>query len=478
MKVSLNYLFIIVASFAVVPLLFMTGMFMDGVMYTAVSLNLSEGIGSFWQPIYGKDFFGLDGFYENPPLGIYSLSVFFKLFGDAFWVERLFLLVCFVLSLFGQWLNVKEIIGDKAKYSYWFLLLLWFITPTVFWTFRQNMMEVQLIPILLLGNWWFIRFARMGGNIVWAALIFSLTIVLSFLVKGPVGIYLLSAPFVYYIVFNRDIRAIKFGFLSTILSSVLGFSLLLFPKAEHFFNQYLFVRTAERIKNNPTVDSRFWILWELFQQLIPAFLIVLGLWAYAKHYKRSYEIKYKWSLYFALLAILGSFPLMLSYVQRSFYLATSFPFYALALFFLVFGQVVDFTKWTESLFRNYIKATAVALTILLIGFTITFWGNPRRDEKLLADIDAYYELLPQVDKIYVTDQLIYNWSLKAYMMRNNRVDVQSYHGFDPDISIYLLSLDYIPENQHGKFIEVKSFESFTIYRLKKPSFSVSHEPSE
>lgn len=478
MKISLNHLFLVIVSLAVVPLLFMRGMFMDGAMYSAVSLNMAEGIGSFWQPIYGKDFFGLDGFYENPPLGIYSLSIFFKLFGDAFWVERLFLLICFLLSLLGQWLNIKEIISDKAKYSYWFLLLLWFITPTVFWTFRQNMMEVQLVPVLLLGNWWFLRFVRVGGNVVFASFIFSVSIVMSFLIKGPVGIYLLAAPFVYFVVFNKDNRALKFGLLSVILSSALGFSLLLLEKAEHFFNQYLFVRTAERIKNNPTVDSRFWILGELFQQLIPALLIVMGVWAYTKYAKRSYQIKSKWSLYFALLAISGSFPLMISYVQRPFYLATSFPFYALTLFFLVFGQVGDFTKWAHSLFGNYIKAIAVTLAVLLIGLTISFWGEPRRDRKLLADIDAYSELLPQVDKIYVTDQLIYNWSLKAYMMRNNRVDVQSYHGFDPDISLYLLSLDYIPETEHGRFTEVKSFDSFTVYFLKKPSFSVLQEPSE
>ncbi len=478
MKITLNHLFVIIVSLAVVPLLFMRGMFMDGAMYTAVSLNMAEGIGDFWQPIYGKDFFGLDGFYENPPLGIFSLSLFFKIFGDSFWVERLFLLTCYTLSLFGQWLNVREVTGDNAKYSYWLLLVLWFIIPTVFWTFRQNMMEVQIIPLLLLGNWCFIRYMRKGGNLALTLLLFSLSVVMSFMIKGPVGIYLIVAPFVYFIVFNFDKGALKFGFLNIALSSTLGASLLFFPKAQNFFNQYLFIRTAERIKNNPTVESRFWILWELFQQLLPALLLTFGLLAYEKFTKRSLQLKNRWSLYFAILAMAGSFPLMISYVQRPFYLATSFPFYALALFFLVSQHGFGIGKWVELRLKAYIKTISITLLTLLIGLTIVFWGSPRRDEELLADIKACAELFPELDKVYVTDQLIYNWSLKAYMMRNNRVDVQSFHGFDPDISEYVLSDEYIPETHHGEFKLVKQFNSFTVYHLIRPSFSVAHEPSE
>ena len=476
MKPSLNIISTLLALLLVVPSLFMRGMFMDGQMYAAVSLNMAEGIGEFWRPIYGADFFGLDGFYETPPLGLYNLALFFKALGTSFWVESIFLLSCLLLSFLGIWLNIKEVLGKDAKYHYWFVIVIWFSISTVFWTFRHNMMEVQLVPILLFTNWWVLRSFRSEVQPLIASLGLAIFIMLSFLIKGPVGVFLLSTPFIYYAVISKEKRILGIGVMTIISSTLLGFALVQIPKAKDFFSQYLFVRTAERLSNNPTVDSRFWIVKELLMQLIPA-LILIGLILFLKTRKEKI-IDYKWPLYFGLVAFSGSMPLIISYVQRPFYLATSFPFYAIGLSFLVVPQVKKTAKKILMTYHKILNLISISLFILLVALTLFNWGKAKRDETLLDDIDSYASKEYFQENVYVTDQLIFNWSLKAYMMRYGRVDLRSFHGFDPDVSMYVLTKDYVPETGHGSFELVDKFASFNIYCLKKPSFSVSVEPSE
>ena len=51
------------------PVIIQDGMFMDGMLYTCVSKNLANGIGSFWFPVFSKfGFGGLTTFHEHPPL--------------------------------------------------------------------------------------------------------------------------------------------------------------------------------------------------------------------------------------------------------------------------------------------------------------------------------------------------------------------------------------------------------------------------
>lgn len=467
---ALNRIAIGFSAILVLPFLFMKGMFMDGAMYAAVSLNMSEGIGSFWQPYYGQDFFGLDGFYENPPLGLYNVSLFFKIFGSSFWVERAFIAICFALSIIGLRLNLGRL-DHSYNRSFWYSLIVWTLMPTMFWTFRYNMMEVQLIPILLFGHWWFLGSKDRKSSWLIGPVVFAFFNLAAFLIKGPVGVFLLVAPFLYALIIEKRRKYFIYGFISGGISLVLGFSLLIFEGAHHFFDQYLFVRTAERLANNPTVTSRFWIMGELFQQLaLPVVVSLLLVFSIRKKYASTpaaHNVKYFW--YLLAVAISGSLPLMVSLVQRPFYLSTSFPFYAMAI-----GVVLlPYLRFIQEGLKQRVKKALNLLSYLIIGalliMLIVNWGAYKRDEVLLKDIQACVEELPSgQSRIYVSDQVIFNWSLKAYMMRYERVDLLSYHGFDPKKSVYLLSQDYIPKPEHGTFKLLKSYQYFKLYRLEQP----------
>src|SRR3954468_4463643 len=79
------------------PVLIQNGMFMDAMLYTSVSHNLSQGIGTFWFPQFSlQNVAGLKSFHEQPPLVFGIQAIFFKIFGDSLYVERFytFLMLC------------------------------------------------------------------------------------------------------------------------------------------------------------------------------------------------------------------------------------------------------------------------------------------------------------------------------------------------------------------------------------------------
>ena len=72
---------------ATVPRLAHRGMFVDGVTYASIARNLAEGRGSFWSPSYTATLY--PQFHEHPPLGFWLQSLWFRVFGDHLFVERL-----------------------------------------------------------------------------------------------------------------------------------------------------------------------------------------------------------------------------------------------------------------------------------------------------------------------------------------------------------------------------------------------------
>ena len=76
--------------------LFREGMFIDGVFYAILSRNLSFGLGSFWEPFFTPTYEPI--FHAHPPLFFWLQSALFDLFGDHYWVERLFSLGTALLS--------------------------------------------------------------------------------------------------------------------------------------------------------------------------------------------------------------------------------------------------------------------------------------------------------------------------------------------------------------------------------------------
>lgn len=93
------YLYLFITSLAVffTAGMWKEGLFMDGLYYASIARNLSEGDGSFWNLHFTKTL--LNDFDQHPPLAIYLESIFFRLFGDTLFTEKIYSFVIFVLNM-------------------------------------------------------------------------------------------------------------------------------------------------------------------------------------------------------------------------------------------------------------------------------------------------------------------------------------------------------------------------------------------
>ena len=126
------------------PRLVQHGMFVDGLTYVSIARNMAEGLGNFWQPFYSEALY--EQFYEHPPLALWLESLLFRLFGDHFWVERLY---C-TLAIAGTILLIRQLwrqlFSTEVAFIRWwpFAALLWVLNEDVYLSYPGNMLEFIL----------------------------------------------------------------------------------------------------------------------------------------------------------------------------------------------------------------------------------------------------------------------------------------------------------------------------------------------
>ena len=102
-----------------IPQLFMQGMFVDGTLYGSVSRNFSVSSNLF---ILAETHDEYGRFIGHPPLLFWLQGLLFKLFGDHFFVERIFCFCVFIFSLIGL-SKLMSFIGIKKNHKWIGLVL-------------------------------------------------------------------------------------------------------------------------------------------------------------------------------------------------------------------------------------------------------------------------------------------------------------------------------------------------------------------
>ncbi|MFA7410019.1 MAG: glycosyltransferase family 39 protein, partial [Bacteroidales bacterium] len=237
------------------PFLFHDGMFLDGLTYASISRNMSEGIGSLWKPHYTATLY--PSFYEHPPLVFGIQSLFFRVLGDGIMTERLYSLSTALMTVWGIVAIWKLFSRDTrlANYS-WLPVLLWIMTPVVFWSYRNNMLENTLTPFTLFAIWFLCK-ATLTGR-YWWLLPASLLIFASFLSKGPVGLFPLVTIPVYALSVKKifDLKDLSFSTLAILLP--IFFLLILFwvaPDAKISLQNYLNSQLIPSLSGSREVTS-------------------------------------------------------------------------------------------------------------------------------------------------------------------------------------------------------------------------------
>lgn len=410
-----------------VPKLIQDGMFLDGMLYTSVSHNLSNGIGTFWLPQFSPsyNYAGSTFFQEHPPLVFGIQSLFFRVLGDSMYVERFYTFLMMCISVFSinlLWKNIfKE--DDELKKTGWLPILLWITIPACFWSYSNNMME-NTMGIFTLGAVILIYKASESEKYEFGTLFISgIFIFLATFSKGVPGIFPISLPVLYWIVFRKKslLKAILQTLCILSVPALIYYILFNLPQSQESLSFYFTKRLLGRINDDPTVGNRFYILKRLLTELLPQIILTLLILFLSKLKKANIQLnsKISHSIFFFLTGLAASVPLALTMVQRGFYLVPSFPYFAIGFSILIAPTVLHFTKKVfinNSFFRNYLLAGLI-IFVFALGFSLMQIGQTVRDRDMLHDVYAIGNTIPEKSAINVSVDIASTYVLECYFIR-------------------------------------------------------------
>lgn len=402
----------------ILPTLLKDGMFMDGLLYADISKNLSEGIGTFWQPHFSKTLYPY--FDQQPPLGFWIQSIFFNLLGESIYVERFYsfltcLLSAFLISHLWKIIFKNE---KEVKQISWFPILLWIIIPLCFWSYSNNVLENTMVIFDLLAIIFVVKFFNSEKMIF--IFIAGIYIFLASLTKGFQGMFPLASIFFGWFVY----RNISFG--KMILSSLALIAVpvliyfLLFQNAEahESLMTYFNHRILYSIQTQSTVDLRFYIVFRLLGELAaPVGLSVIIFFLSPRGDKTQFvsDENKKHFYFFSLIGISASLPLMITLEQRGFYLATSFPFFAISIAVLNSPSV---STWVKKKSFQIFKWSSIILLCAVLVFASFQIGKVGRDKEIINDIHLIGKIIPKGAVLGSTRKLWEEWALQEHLIRH------------------------------------------------------------
>ena len=415
------------------PVLVQQGMFLDGVSYACIARNMANGLGSFSKPFYTVALYPVC--HEQPPLVFWLQSQLFKVFGDHFWVERLYSFCMAVITAIGIVLNFQLFQKAKAPFSSvlpkfalnsgnaWLPVLIWVTAPIVIWSYQNNMLECTMSVFVLFSTYFAVK-AVMEKKFLWL-LIAAILTTLGVLCKGPVGFFPVMAPLAVGVAFHgkrikweAGASVLMFAMVVTLLAAFV----LFLPGMLEYMNDYLQTRLLPTLSGNrdESADSRLHFLFDLVSQFaLPVLVVILLLW------KQGFKtlVLPKSALFFFLVGLAGTFPLILSPKQSTHYLLPAIPFFALGLGAMT---AAGFRLLEASIMRRVgVEKIAWLVLVASIGISLSFWGKYRRDESTMKDVRAICQMVSTGTILGVAPHFSSNWKLIAYFGRLGNVGLDS-----------------------------------------------------
>jgi len=399
------------------------GMFLDGLIYSTVSKNLANGIGTFWNPHFTTTC--LPEFHEHPPLAFGIQSIFYTILGESRFTDRFYSLL--TVTIVGYIiLKIWKTLGYKHG---WLPLFLWLITPTVFWASYNNLLENTLTIFTSLSILFYLK--NQERKNYFFIVLSGFMLALGFLTKGFVAFSPWTFPFLLWLFLKQK----SFGKMAVDSIGILIFTLtplllliLLFPDARLSLHKYIDNQVISSLKNAVTVDSRFDIIKRLFFELIPvAGLCILFLvWGWIRKFSFILEKENsKKATVFILLGLTAVLPIMISLKQSGFYILPAYPFFAI-------GAGILLNPLVDSLFIKMNYTSKGFLFFKWIGYGLFFTGiilslyfsdHFSRDRDKIKDTYLIIAEIPQGSVININPDMFGDWSLHGYFGRFKNISL-------------------------------------------------------
>lgn len=442
------------------------GMFMDGLYYACVSNNLAHGIGSFWDLSFTKT--SLYHFREHPPLAFGIQSVFYFVFGDSYYIEKIYSVATYAITAF---LICKIWNQLRLKYA-WFALLLWLINPLVLWASVNNLLENTVAVFVMLSVLFYLKSLTSKKNFF--IFLSGFMLFLGFLTKGFTALFPLAFPFIYQLIYNKK------SFFASLKESILVLPsciiplllLLLFPEARESISQYMQAQVVTSLQKIKTVNTRFYIVGSLLVDLLIALLstglLLLVFWI-KKRKTVSFKKIDKGAWVFFCVGLCGVLPIMVSMKQRSFYVLPAMPFFAMGLA-IVSGDALT-ALWNDTMQQKkkhvFLKIVSCSVFSLSLVSVFYFSNKIGREKEMIQDALLITQQIPKGAVISLAPAMWDDWVLHAFYYRTQRVSL------DADTAqhrTYYLTPKDIPINRHLRHQYEKvniSTQTFFLYKKKK-----------
>jgi hypothetical protein len=462
------------------PRIVQKGMFGDGLLYAAIARNLAEGKGSWWTPYFSSSYW-LENipeyYYENPPLMLWIQSLYFKVVGDFWWTEKSFGVILFVVNvLMLRWVWKTYFYNDTQKANYWFVLpLFWNFQPITPWGNVNNMMDNMLLTCCLAA----IAFTLQGIHVSKVVNIKALTaaaimVFLGLMVKGPVALYPMALPVVYWWIKRSPSLMLSVSSSAFILGgSILCFVCMLYfvPDALEYFQAYWNQRlkaviTGSRNDMKLMGWDRFYILGQLAIQILPATFIAVVSFFIAKANK--IKLPHQDALIFVIMGFGATLPILASTKQSGIYLIPGLPMFSIAaLMYSLPAIEILFNKHFFIKYKTQINVLWGSLLLIGVISTYTNYGKKGREQGIISDLEQIKPMIPQNSYISVCDTMMHDFVIHTYAQRMNHYELKSI----ADSSEYLMtnhlcdSLD-IKKLYNYQRLEITGLDYFTIYKKK------------
>lgn len=398
------------------------GLFDDGVWYGCISRNWAQATDpNWWQlvvsPTVDASFGG------HPPMAFWLQSIFFKLLGDVFWVEHFYSLVMALLSAVGiflVWRKTYRLFSSEKKEQNVGLLaiFLWLTMPIVGWVYHMNMLENTLTVFTTFAVYFLIPSASQKRN--WTGVfIGSICIILATLTKGPVGLFPLAVPFIYWTL-NRKEKVLhpllKTAFIA--LFVILFYALLIYfsPHAKAFLYRYLDLQLLSSINGQGRVTSRLDLVERIVLEPLIAIIITLLGWAFTK--------KKNWSLspinktaawFFGCISFCAIAPMFISPKQLMWYIVPATPFLAMVIATL-FLPVWERIEEKIAAFTPLVRTLQLAVVGCVVAMILN-WGTYGRNKEMLEDVFFMTKNIAPHTTIKIHEPVYKQWNLHGYLYR-------------------------------------------------------------
>lgn len=409
------------------------GMFLDGVTYACISRNMACGLGTFWNPYYTQTIGPV--FHSHPPLAFGLEALFFKAFGDYWWVEKLYSMLTFLITGLLIALIWKRT-TNKLSWA-WLPLLFWLAMPLVTWCAANNMLENTMTVFVLLSVYLLI-ISYQRNHKFWLFLA-GVSLFLAFLSKGFTGLFPLVFPVVYCFFDERrhwiqgPIDAIL---LTLILAALSGVMFLVFPTFLPYLKEYLQVQVLATGLCGTTIAARFSIVLAWAGQMLISVLLIVILFIINKIVnKKSVKVfefppDRKWFLVFLILGLTGVLPIMVSAKQSDFYMLAALPFFALACGHLAVGVVQVLMLKTTPKLSKWMIIVASGILLISIVLNLVHIGKYGRDEALIEDVKRRIAEADGSTIIEISPEEFENWAAHAYFMRYGKISLNPTQQFN------------------------------------------------